>query len=212
MDEKKRFIDKPYHAFSIFTTSKTGIDVRCPYCKKSAVVKADDHYSYFQCIHCGKQHKKERAEYRYQISEMCKKCERHFRLDLNDPEQTRFEVLNVTCPYCENQQQGSVQKIKQVVYSYRDVSDGIEHYFNYPLYYQTESYGKPIWAINREHLLYLIDYVEADIREDGVRSYQDYPDFYGPATQSDHLPKFIKLAKNRQRIAKLLRRLLDADT
>jgi hypothetical protein len=56
---------------------------------------------------------------------------------------------------------------------------------------------KTIRALHRKHLLYLIDYIEADLRETPEQSYQD---FCGTATQSDMLPKFMKQAKNRETI------------
>ena len=59
--------------------------------------------------------------------------------------------------------------------------------------------GKPAWALNREHLAYLIDYLSADLREKPLGSSQK--------TQADHLPTFMKTAKNRERIVKLLKKL-----
>ena len=202
----KRFIDKPYGTFSIYSAATTGLDVKCPYCGKLGIVKMDDNYFYFRCSSCGKRHQKEQVEYRYQINEICGKCERHFRLDITDKKQEHLKILNIHCPYCQNSQRATVQKIKKDYSDYGEIKGGIEPFFNYPLFYQTAFDGKIIWAINQEHLLYLIDYVEADIREDGERSYQD---FCGTATQSDQLPKFIKLAKNRKTISKLLKQLLE---
>jgi hypothetical protein len=85
---------------------------------------------------------------------------------------------------------------------YSDVKNGIDPYFGFPLYYLTSFEGKIIWAENRNHLVYLIDYIDADIRE------------VPPTRQSQcdklsfHLPKFMTLAKNRKPIVKLLKRLL----
>ena len=59
--------------------------------------------------------------------------------------------------------------------------------------------GKPVWALNREHLAYLIDYLSADLREKPSGSQKK--------TQADHLPTFMKTAKNRERIVKLLKKL-----
>jgi hypothetical protein len=55
-------------------------------------------------------------------------------------------------------------------------------------------------------LIYLIEYIEADLRENGETAFMDFP---GVKTQSDQLPKFIKLAKNRKPIVKLLKRMLE---
>ena len=59
--------------------------------------------------------------------------------------------------------------------------------------------GKPVWALNREHLAYLIDYLSADLREKPLGR--------AKKTQADHLPTFMKTAKNRERIVKLLRQM-----
>ena len=51
----------------------------------------------------------------------------------------------------------------------------------------------------REHLAYLISYLSADLREK--------PSGSPKKTQADHLPTFMKTAKNRERIVKLLKKL-----
>ena len=63
----------------------------------------------------------------------------------------------------------------------------------------TSFQGKPVWALNRKHLAYLIDYLSADLREK--------PPGGPKKTQADHLPTFLKTAKNRERIVKLLKKL-----
>ena len=67
------------------------------------------------------------------------------------------------------------------------------------LWFLTSFQGKPVWALNREHLAYLIDYLSADLREK--------PPGRAKMTQADHLPTFMKTAKNRERIVKLLRQM-----
>lgn len=63
----------------------------------------------------------------------------------------------------------------------------------------TSFQGKPVWALNREHLAYLIDYLSADLREK--------PSGNQKKTQADHLPTFMKTTKNRERIVRLLKKL-----
>ena len=67
------------------------------------------------------------------------------------------------------------------------------------LWFLTSFQGKPAWALNREHLAYLIDYLSADLREK--------PMGRAKKTQSDHLPTFMKTARNRERIVKLLEKM-----
>ena len=63
----------------------------------------------------------------------------------------------------------------------------------------TSFQGKPVWVLNREYLAYLIGYLSADLREKPSGSQKK--------TQADHLPTFMKTAKNRGRIVKLLKKL-----
>ena len=85
-------------------------------------------------------------------------------------------------------------------FSYADeIREGKEPYFGLELWFLSYFQGKPVWAINREHLAYLIDYLSADLREK--------PFGLPKRTQADHLPTFMKTAKNRERIVKLLKKM-----
>lgn len=64
--------------------------------------------------------------------------------------------------------------------------------------------GKTVWALNREHLQYLIDYLSADIR-----AFQP-EDCNSMRSQSDTLPALMKSTKNREGIVKLLTKLCDS--
>lgn len=77
-------------------------------------------------------------------------------------------------------------------------------YFHYPLYFQGSYRGEIVWALNREHLQYLIDYLSADIR---TVSFEFYETNGTMRSQSDMLPTFMKTAKNREGIVELLTRL-----
>ena len=108
------------------------------------------------------------------------------------------QKANVKCPYCGELVAGNVIKqegARQIVF--RDVRNAKDPYFQYPLYFQTQYRGKLIWALNREHLQALIDYLSADIRTDLETS-----DF-----RFDQLPTFMKTAKNRDKIVKLFTKL-----
>ena len=168
------------------------LEVKCPHCGGIGIVKREEEYFCFQCTVCGKRQQKERAFSRYQISEMCNNCDRHFRLDIDDENRQHLKILNVNCPYCDHLQQGTMQKIQSQSYlCYGEIKNGIEPYFGFPLYYQTSFDDKIIWAYNREHLVFLINYVKTGMREHVY-----------------NMPKFITLAKNRNQIVKLLKRLL----
>lgn len=62
-------------------------------------------------------------------------------------------------------------------------------------------YNKLVWALNWEHLHYLIHYLSADLREKPFSTYSIMK------TQADHLPTFMKTAKNRKGIVKALEKI-----
>ena len=80
-----------------------------------------------------------------------------------------------------------------------EIQGGKDPWFGLELWFLTSFQGKPVWALNREHLAYLINYLSADLREKPSGSQKK--------TQADHLPTFMKTAKNRERIVKLLKKL-----
>ena len=120
-------------------------------------------------------------------------------MDIVDQVKQHFPVLHVTCPYCGAAMAGEVHKTAEA-YSYAaEITNGKEPYFGLELWFLTSFQGKLVWALNREHLAYLIGYLSADLREK--------PLGIPGKTQADHLPAFLKTAKNRERIVKLLRKL-----
>ena len=61
-----------------------------------------------------------------------------------------------------------------------------------------------MWALNREHLRHLIDYLSADLRTVPAGFRKRYKTM---RSQADQLPSFMKSAKNREGIVKLLTKL-----
>jgi hypothetical protein len=165
------------------------------------IVKEENDSCVFKCTGCGERQSQrfERKECAAEAS--CKGCGRFFREDV-PKEKQQFKVLNIKCPRCGEIAAAPVRLKRRLtgIISSTD-PDGVDPNTGYPLYYRTTFDGKPIWALNREHLQYLINYIEADLRETSDKR------FIGKKTQSDHLPKFMKLAKNRDGISKALRRL-----
>ena len=94
---------------------------------------------------------------------------------------------------------GEVHKTAEAFSYIGEIRDGREPYFGLELWFLTSFQGKPVWALNREHLAYLIGYLSADLREKPLGR--------AKKTQADHLPTFMKTAKNRERIVKLLKKL-----
>jgi transcription elongation factor Elf1 len=198
----KRYTDKPYFTYTAYSVAAEGICVVCPKCGKMGMVhkegREDDGLA-FKCTFCGESHECHTST--HCIAEAaCENCGRFFREDIPEGRQ-QFKVLNITCPYCGTIAAVPLQRKEGLKGIASEIANGIEPNSGLPLYYQTTFAGKQVWAINRGHLQYLIDYIEADLRETHDKT------VYGRKTQADHLPTFMKRAKNRDGMLKALRRL-----
>lgn len=194
-----RMIDEPYFTHSAYSALTTGIQVKCPKCQGSGIVTADDNNACFRCHSCGRQMTADRTIYRCDVHNQCRNCGQYYRVDIEDEARQRFPVLHVACPYCGTTMPGEVHKTAEAVFCAGEIKAGREPYFGLELWFLTSFQGKLVWAINREHLAYLIDYLSADQRKK--------PFSIPKRTQADHLPTFMKTAKNRERIVKLLKKL-----
>ena len=218
----KRFKDKKYWDTTIF---EQGYYVICPKCEGMAIVKLNHDGNQvsdwckscpraikcgsnwacqlnFRCTACGDLHTKRRDNGGALTAKgTCINCDRYFRVELDD-DKKGFNLLNVKCPHCHVVNTAKVHenrghKNDRVLYC--RVSHG-PVYNGYRLYFNISYKGNPIWAYNRAHLQYLIDFIEADIRDAPMS---------GTVAKglSYRLPKFMHLARNRDGILKLLRRM-----
>jgi hypothetical protein len=195
----KRFVDRAYYDFSTFAVHKEGITVCCPKCAGMGAVTLADDLLHFKCTRCGQRQSKSKFAVNYDAHSRCEACGRYYRTDITNEKERQQSALYTPCPYCGALNQGKVHATKKRYWSYGEIEGGSEPYFGYPLYFQSTFGGKLIWAVNREHLQYLIDYLEADLREE--------PGGYRGMCQADHLPAFMKRAKNRSGIVKTLRKM-----
>lgn len=195
----KRIKDEPYFTHSAYSAFTTGIQVKCPKCHGIGIVTANEGSAHFKCTNCGYQAEKERTVYRYDVHNQCKNCGRYYRVDIRDPAKQHFSVLHVHCPNCGTIMLGEVHKTAEAFSYAAEIKDGKEPWFGLELWFFAYFQGKAVWALNRKHLAYLIDYLSADLREK--------PFNFPRKTQADHFPTFIKTAKNRERIVKLLKKL-----
>ena len=178
---------------------KSGMQVKCPKCQGLGIIVADGDNVNFKCTSCNHQKSYDRTIYRYDVHNQCINCGRYYRVDIENEEKQHFSALNVACPYCGTEMQGEVHKTAESFLYTADIHDGREPYFGLELWFLTSFHGKPVWALNRKHLEYLIKYLSADLR---VK-----PSNVIGMSQSDHLPTFMKTAKNRERIVKLLKKM-----
>lgn len=194
----KRIIDLHYYSFIPYSAAKTGICVKCPSCGRQGMVMVVGAAAHFRCSGCGNMKEKTLSQYRASVHAHCKKCGKYFREEVT--EYRNCSAAHVTCPECGTVMSGRVDKIpiKNGHYISEGVNDSHEPFFGFELWYSASFDGKPVWALNREHLDYLIEYLSAELREKrGVVM----------KTQADHIPAFMKSAKNRDRIVKVLTKL-----
>ncbi|MDE6914742.1 MAG: hypothetical protein K2P35_13785 [Lachnospiraceae bacterium] len=199
----KRFHDVPYHTFSLLSD----MVVICPKCGKAGTVHFDKEHriARFQCASCYL--KKETVpvgKNAYEVTAQCTSTGKYFRTSVPD-NKIRGQKLKVSCPYCEEFVMGEVSDTgNRRIVVLEDIRHAEDPYFHYPLYFQASYRGKTIWALNRAHLQYMIAYLSADLRT--VQS--DFHETYKTMrSQSDMLPAFMKTAKNRAGIVKLLTKL-----
>lgn len=194
----KRIIDKPYFTYSAATAITSKIYVKCPKCYGLGMVTADRDTACFKCTSCGSSATKERKIYRYDVHNQCENCGRYYRIDITEKREQCFNMLHVTCPFCGYMMSGEVHKTAEKFTYLGEVKNACEPFFGFELWFLTFFRNKPVWALNRDHLAYLIDYLSADLREKP-------PEYQAMNTQAAHLPTFMKTAKNRDRIVKLLK-------
>ena len=193
----KRTVDRNYFVNSTSAAFSTGIAVKCPKCQGLGVVKTDGYKAYFKCPNCATALTKERTNYRCDVHNQCPKCGRYYRVDIDEESKQHFPALRVACPFCGHMTAGKVHRTRQGFTYYSEVQNGREPFFGFELWFLAYLGRKAVCALNREHLNYLIDYLSADLR-------QKPAGYFSQHAQADHLPTFMKTAKNRERIVKLL--------
>lgn len=196
----ERMIDKPYYTYTVTSALRSGLMVKCPKCGGPGRVTLERDAFFFRCERCHAVMTKERACFRYKVENLCEVCGRYYRVQISDQSKQGYSVLRVPCPYCGYEMPGQVQRVPEGRYSvWGGIRDGREPFFGLELWFLTSFRGRPFWALNREHLDYLINFLSAELRE--------YPLNRGLRTQADQLPTFMKTAKNRVWIVKCLKRM-----
>lgn len=181
------------------------INIKCPQCGSQAMVKRTfESQLYYndkrvlECKNCYYSLKDVPLKYKAYVDSYC--C--------NNVDKIKFEsqLLNekpdkikIKCTVC-NETKEFKPKIEEVSFVFAwDRSVVREGFFNAELWYQN-GFGKGFfWAYNLEHINYLERYIKADLRErNNNGSYN--------GTMISRLPKFVKAAKNRERLLKIIKK------
>lgn len=128
--------------------------------------------------------------YMTHFSVECPKCSKE-ALVINQKNETG-KIRKLVCSNCSHTE----QEVPGKTYQNSLIGDPV---FNLPLWLQGKFKGDVLWACNREHLSETRNYVASKLRERQTFTY---------TTMVERLPQFIKAAKNREGILKLIDKLL----
>lgn len=181
------------------------ICVSCPKCQKMAIVDNSnyfnslDYYSEVRCHHCGFQ--KNSLEITYYVIKgqfRCPECTTRIPY-FQDNLKQKPESLQIKCDYCHYE----IIITPKYEKHYKEFPNpnglACDFMFGLPFYYQTNIRGNLFWAYNQAHAQEMLDYVSADLRER-----------FG-MTMVAKLPTFIKSAKNRDLVIKVLEKWLSVE-
>lgn len=177
--------------------------VRCPKCDNKATLKevpkncecGNCTVMTFECKKCF--HKIDEPVYQYKTfgKHYCGNCFEKFDLESQIFKKVP-ERYKVKCPHCNFQ-----EEIRPKTYAFKvePEKDGLirDCWYNLPLWFQKEVKENIFWAYNQEHITYLERYIKASLRERNNNG-------SGNGTMISRLPKFIKEAKNRTKLLKIL--------
>ncbi len=195
----KRFVDYSGEPYALWAILRSGasIAVRCA-CGAAGSIRCDNDELVMICSQC-MQKKVYEQEAVYSVSGNCNHCDRWFNERLHDKRQYTHKMINYPCPHCGTVQAMHVKKRFDCRYYHSAIRDGRDPYFGLELYFLSSYRGKPVWALNREHLSYLLTYIAADQRQRPTYAYT--------RTASYRIPRYMKEAKNREGMIKLLTRM-----
>jgi DNA-directed RNA polymerase subunit RPC12/RpoP len=191
-----------YHAPATVRQSyMTEFAVECPKCQHLAMVTASNPYfldnAQVNCSHCSFSEKSaDLIRYKVSLKRNCDNCGKlisKFIPHCKEP----MATLAIPCPAC-----GEVRVYKPRNESYYESHNapgaGLAPIFRLPLWFQDSIRGNLFWAYNREHLHAIKEYVGAKLRERQTTTH---------TTMVEKLPQFIKEAKNREAVLKMIEKL-----
>ncbi|ANF53135.1 hypothetical protein A0O34_10310 [Chryseobacterium glaciei] len=172
--------------------------VVCPDCGEDAVVKNEHSYkqAILECRHCDlKKNGLDLVVYKAIIKLNCPICSHHIHNEQGNLKEKPKNVP-VKCDECDSRFDIQPKFEKYLNSILRE--EGLIHdqVFGCPYYFQEDFKGKLFWARNREHLLEMENYVSSDLRT--RLPYR--------MRMVEKLPTFIKEAKNRDAILKILQK------
>lgn len=179
------------------------IDVKCPKCGLKALVRRtfDSQYYYrdkkvLECKNCHYSKKENTVKYIAYVDSYC--CNNVDRVTFKSQIMNeKPEAIKLKCPVC-NEVKDFKPKIEEVVFEFHaDGNSQTERWFNTELWYQKEIGSNVFWAYNLDHIDYLLRFIQANLRERNSK-------MNGGGTMVARLPMFVKEAKNRDKLLKII--------
>lgn len=196
----ERFKDEYGYKYSFGMVTHYGgkVVVHCPKCMKHAYISRESNVYVLKCGSCFYSEMQSEV-YKYSARGVCNHCERYFNQEVKDEKKITQKQLNIACPHCHTMNQVPTHRVEDCQWHYNEIRAEEDPIFHLKLYYLDYFRGKPVWAVNREHLNYLISYTSAYLREK--------PAYGVKRTASHSIPKYMKESKNRESIVKILQKL-----
>lgn len=175
--------------------------VCCPRCEKEALVTCKEIYDWnsgkLKCTSC--LHTETAADnkrFKATVTCNCDNCGKRLKKEIFGLKK-ELETIAIPCPHCTIIR-AFEPKHEEYRQRYPDTSSPSDPVFNLPFWFRTDVRGDLFWACNRQHLSDIKSYVNAKLRERSGAGY---------TTMVEKLPQFIKEAKNRALLIKLIEKL-----
>lgn len=175
--------------------------VECPKCKHEAVVTKDEPDSFFsqrtlKCTNCFHSQKGRKESYSVELNCHCPHCSEEISVKIPRVNEKK-ETISIKCSNCGKTENYKPRNIEQQL-QYIENGKPSDYYFGLPLWLTSNFRGNDFWAFNNEHLLYLKEYIQAELREKNGRTHW---------TMVEKLPEWMKSRKNREKLIKLITEL-----
>ena len=175
--------------------------VECPRCKHEALITAVIPWflnnGKLLCNHCTHSEKiTDLIRYKVSVRRNCDNCGKLISKGIPHSKE-EVDAFAIPCPSCGETR---IYKPRNEAYhkAYHDDGQGVDPIFHLPLWLQESIKGHLFWAYNRMHLHDIKEYVGAKLRERQTTTH---------TTMVERLPNFIKDAKNREAILRLIEKL-----
>ena len=193
----KRFQDENLHV-SYFEDE---VFVVCPMCTKRAIITKENPNSYssksiLKCPNCFYQQDGRRESFAVELNCNCANCAAEIKVSLQNVKEKKDKIA-VRCTNCGETESYEPRNIEQQ-WLYKNDGAPSDNYFGLPLWLTRNFRGNNLWAYNYKHLDYLKQYIAADLREKNGRL---------GWTMVEKLPDWMKSAKNRDKLSKLISEL-----